>query len=92
MNGEFEQQQFDEPLLQLLRERKEQGDDFAEIVSRDLHHRVVGGGEPNRMPMACNAMWKLWKQQGGKEENIIHTTQSRQSSTIRIRYDLTNLE
>lgn len=85
----FTQRQFDEELQRLLHEKKEKGDNFAEIVSGNLHRRVVGGSGPNRMPMACNAMWKLWNRQGGKEENIIHTTPSRRSSTIRIRYDLT---
>ena len=88
----FTQRQFDEELRRLLREKKERGDNFAEIVSGNLHRRVVGGSGPNRMPMTCNAMWKLWKRQGGKEENVIHTTPSRRSSTIRIRYDLMDLE
>ena len=88
----FTQRQFDEELRRLLREKRERGDNFAEIVSGNLHRRVVGGSGPNRMPMACNAMWKLWKRQGSKEENVIYTTPSRRSSTIRIRYDLMDLE
>ena len=88
----FTQRQFDEELRRMLREKKERGDGFAEIVSGKLHRRVVGGSTPNRMPMACNAMWKLWERQGKKEENIIYTTPSGRSSTIRIRYDFTEPE
>ena len=88
----FTQRQFDEELRRMLREKKERGDGFAEIVSGKLHRRVIGGSAPNRMPMACNAMWKLWERQGRKEENIVYTTPSGRSSTIRIRYDFTEPE
>ena len=46
------------------------------VIARGLHRNVVGGTEPNRMPMACVAMWKLWRQQGSIQDKIIRTTDS----------------
>ena len=82
----FRQAQFERKLQELLDEAKGNGKKSLRVVSRDLHRQVVGGSQPNRTPMACGAMWKLWRQQGGMENNIIHTTRSKQSSTIEIEF------
>ena len=82
----FSQEQFDRKLRELLEQAKREGKTSIEIISRDLHQKVVGGLHPNHMPMACEAMWKLWERQGSIEENIIHTTSSGMSSTIEMRF------
>lgn len=84
-NG-FRQADFDAELRRMLAEARSEGCDRCQVVSRDLHGRVVGGAQPNRMPMACNAMWKLWREQGGDEARIVRTTPSGRSSTIEIDY------
>ena len=88
----FTQRQFDSELLKILVEQRDNGHEYHIVISRDLHRRVVGRTGHNRMPMACNAMWKQWKRQGGKRENIIRTTKSGRSSTIEIKYDLSILD
>ena len=85
---EFTQDDFDRELLQMLDAERQAGWTSARIVARDLHRNVVGGTAPNRFPMACDAMWKLWRQQGSIQDNIIHTTESGRSSTIEIRFAL----
>ena len=82
------QAQFDRKLHELLDEARRGGKDSIRVIARELHRQVVGGGRPNRMPMACKALWKLWRQQGGIRKNIIHTTSSDQSSTIEIEFRL----
>ena len=81
---EYTQEEFDSELRTILQEAKSEGKQFCKVVSKDLHHRVVGGSQPNQMPMACEAMWKLWKKQGGYGGRIFHTTPSTQFSTITI--------
>ena len=85
---DFTQDDFDRELLRMLDAERQAGRTSARIVARDLHRHVVDGREPNRFPMACNAMWKLWRQQGSIRDNIIHTTKSGQSSTIEIQFAL----
>ena len=85
---QFTQDDFDRELLQMLDAERQAGRTSARIVARDLHRNVVGGTEPKRFRMACNAMWKLWRQQGSIPDNIIHTTKSGQSSTIEIEFAL----
>ena len=85
---EFTQDAFDSELLRMLAANRRAGQSSSRIVARDLHRNVVGGNQPNRMPMACDAMWKLWRQQGSVEANIIQTTESGQSSTIEIQFAL----
>ena len=83
---EFTQDDFDRELLRMLDADRRTGQTSTRIVSRDLHRNVVGGTAPNRFPMACDAMWRLWRRQGSIEDNIVHTTQSGQSSTIEIEF------
>lgn len=82
----YKQYQFDQELAKMLGEAAENGVTCTAIVSKDLHDRVVQSND-NRMPMACNAMWKLWVSQGKHQSRIIHTTPSNRSSTIKIEFD-----
>ncbi len=82
----FRQAEFEAELLRMLAEARAAGRATCRVVSRELHRRVVGGAQPNRMPAACNAMWKLWRKQGSAEARIVHTTPSGRSSTIEIEY------
>lgn len=86
--SQFTQSEFDIELQKMLKTQKEEGNNYYVVISRDLHRRVVGGSHPNRMPMACEAMSKIWRKQGRKKENITYTTPRGRSSTIQIRYDL----
>ena len=85
---EFTQDDFDRELLRMLDADRRAGQTSTRIVARDLHHNVVGGTAPNRFPMACDAMWKVWRQQGSIDDNIVHTTESGRSSTIEIQFTL----
>ena len=85
---EFTQDDFDRELLRTLDAERQAGRTSTRIVARDLHRKVVGGTAPNRFPMACDAMWKLWRQQGSIEDNIVHRTESGQSSTTEIQFAL----
>ena len=79
---------FDTELSRILDEERAAGRETYRVVARDLHRRVIGGSQPNRMVMACNAMWKLWERQGSLPDRIIHTTPSGRSTTIEIEYRL----
>ena len=81
----FTQQQFDNALAAIIRKRRESGAERCCLIARDLHRTVVGGSQPNRMPMACNAMWRL---ADTLEHTVIHRTASGQSSTLEIEYRL----
>lgn len=83
---EFTQDDFDRELLRMLDAERQAGRTSCRIVSRDLHRNVVGGAAPKRFPMACDAMWKLWRQQGSIRDSIVRTTESGQSSTIEIEF------
>ena len=85
---EFTQDDFDRELLRMLNADRQAGLTSTRVVALDLHRNVVGGTEPNRFPMACNAMWKVWRQQGSIQDDVIHTTESGQSSTIEVRFAL----
>ena len=85
---EFTQEEFNRELRRILENDKRNGRTSSRVVARDLHRNVVGGSEPNRMPMACRAMWRLWEQQGSIPENVIHTTRSGESSTVQIEFRL----
>lgn len=67
----------------LIREAKLQGKDYIDLVSGEIHKQM---GLKNRMPVVCNAMYS--KMMPGDE--VLHTTPSGFSSTIRIRYYLRN--
>ena len=76
---------FDSKLRQMIQEaRSKKGQEFCPIVAKHLHDRVFIGPQTNRMQRACDAMWKLWKEQGSRKDRIIYTTPSGQSSTITI--------
>ena len=81
----FTQQQFDDALAAMIREHSESGAVRCRIVARDLHRSVVGGSQPNRMPMACNAMWKLAE---NLEHIVVRRTPSGRSSSLEIEYRL----
>lgn len=51
------------------------------LVSGDIHREL---GLRNRMPMVCGAMYHLMK----SGDEILHTTPSGYSSTIKIEYQL----
>ena len=85
---EFTQDDFDRELLRMLDADRQAGRTSTRIVALDLHRNVVGGTAPNRFPMACDAMWKLWRQQGSIRDNIVRTTESGRSSTIEIEFAL----
>lgn len=82
----FTQQDFDSELRRMLEAERRAGRTSTRIVARDLHRNVVGGTDPNRMPMACDAMWKLWKRQGSIPDSIVQTTKSGQSSTTEVEF------
>ena len=83
---EFTQEAFDRELRRMLDEAKRAGRTTSRVIARDLHRNVVGGAAPNRMRMACKAMWKLWRHQGSIQDNVVHTTGSGQSTTIEIEF------
>ena len=82
----YTQEEFDSELRKILREARNMRQQFCRVVSKHLHERVVGGAQPNRMPMACETMWKLWREQGSRKDRIICTTDSGQSTTIQIEF------
>lgn len=84
-NPGFTQRQFDDALTAMIRKQQESGAERFRLVARDLHRKVVGGSQPNRMPMACNAMWRL---AGTLEHKVINRTKSGQSSSLEIEYCL----
>lgn len=84
----FTQEEFANELNRILDEERTAGRNTCRVVAHDLHRRVVGGSQPNRMVMACNAMWKLWERQGSRPDRIIRTTPSGRSTTIEIEYRL----
>ena len=81
----FTQQQFDDALAAMIRNLSESGDGQCRVIARDLHRTVVGGSQPNRMPMACNAMWKLAED---LPHTVVHRTPSGRSSSLEIEYGL----
>ena len=86
MSPKYKQLNFEKELKVMLAYAKANGKSSLSVISGNLHSRVVTKGD-NRMPMACNAMWNLWRQQGSNQDAIIRTTDSGQSSTIEIEFD-----
>lgn len=84
---EYTKEEFMSALREMLREARNEGKQLCRVVARDLHRRIVGGWKPNRIPTACAAMKKLWQKQGSREDKIIRTTPSGQSSTLEIEFD-----
>jgi hypothetical protein len=79
-------QDFTDELNRILIQAKEDKKDSVEILSKDLHDSVASK-EENSMPNCCNAMKDLEKINFSKME-VIDTTDSGQSTTIKIRYTL----
>ena len=67
----------------ILQKAKLQGKDHIDLVSGDIHKQL---GLKNSYPQVCNAMYK--KMIPGDE--VLHTTSSGYSSTIKIRYYIKN--
>jgi len=65
----------------LFQTAKEQGSEYIELISGDIHRAL---GMRNAMPPVCIVMYE--KMNPGDE--VLHTTPSGKSSTIRIRYYL----
>lgn len=78
--------QFDTALRKMLQEAFDRRENFCTVVTRDLHDRVVHTHSTHRMPMACEAMWRLWERQGKQKDRIIRNTPSGRSSKIIIRF------
>lgn len=70
-------------IKQILNEAKETGCEYMDIVSGDIHKKM---NLSNKMPSVCSAMYQLKKE----NDDILHTTESGKSSTIKIRYYLKN--
>ena len=83
----YTQEEFDSELRKMLQEARSEGQQRCRIVVKDLHDRVVRKPRTNRMRMACEGMWKLWKEQGSYEDNIIHLAPSNKSSRNIIEFD-----
>ncbi len=81
----FTQTQFDYALAAMIQSVSESGGARCRVVARDLHRAVVGASQPNRMPMACNAMWKLAED---LPHTVVHRTPSGRSSSLEIEYHL----
>lgn len=67
----------------LFPKAKMAGQDYIDLVSGDIHKQL---GLKNRMPQVCGIMYKTMR----PGDEILHTTPSGQSSTIKIRYYLRN--
>ena len=82
-----EQEKFDSELLQMLEEARSEGKTTCDIVSKHLHDRVLFSWRTNRIPMARNAMWKLWEKQGSHEGRILRPRSKAEASFIKILFD-----
>ncbi|MER1999930.1 MAG: hypothetical protein ABS882_09145 [Lysinibacillus sp.] len=72
-------------IRKLKTEARNRGEKVLEITASDLHNII--GKYPNgntRYPTCCNAMYKEMK----ANDEILHTTKSRYSLTIKVRYYL----
>jgi 5-methylcytosine-specific restriction protein A len=78
---------FERQLFELIRNAREQRQQFIDVVSGELH-RQVGGYPANdgnhRMPVCCEVMKNIM--QDGDE--ILYSPDSGQGATLRIRYHL----
>lgn len=68
-------------ILEFKQNLKLKGHSYVVIVANDLHKEL---GLKNRMPMVCNAMRKVML----KGDEILHQTESGNSSTLKIKYYL----
>lgn len=79
-------EEFDDELFRILQEARGEGRKLYRVVSKRLHDRVVTEAGNHRMPAACDAMWRLWEEQGSRQERIIRTTPKGRSTTIEIEF------
>ena len=70
-------------LDKVLQEAKHSGVEYIDLISGDIHKRL---GLKNRMPQVCGIMYKMML----SGDEVLHSTPSGQSSTIKIRYYLLN--
>ena len=68
-------------ISEIIAHAKETGAQYIDIVSGDIHKKM---NLNNKMPSVCSAMYQLKKD----SDEILHTTESGKSSTIKIRYYL----
>ena len=68
-------------IKRILEEQKKKGNTECILVSGDIHRSMKLS---NQMPTICNAMYQLMK----PLDEILHTTPSGKSSTIKIGYKL----
>ena len=92
----FTHEDFEDALLDILHAARDEGMKSYRVISLDLNKAVVSDRERNhRMPMACKAMWKLWRRQGSDEDRIIDQKSKdnidRESSNVEIEYSLASL-
>ena len=93
--GNYNKSEFEDELKVMLAEAKKRGENYLVVVSKVLHDRVLpppypksSGGHPShRMASACDAMWKVWRDQGKVSERIIsdHKPDDK-TSTIKIEF------
>ena len=69
--------------MKVLQEAKNSGAEYVDLVSGHIHNCV---GLTNRMPQVCGIMYKMML----PGDEVLHSTPSGQSSTIKIRYYLLN--
>ncbi len=79
---------FENKLLEKLREAQEKNQSYVDITSGDVH-RSVGGypGKDHRMPVCCDVMRELMK----VKDEIIQQPPSGMGATLVIRYHLPRL-
>lgn len=76
---------FRQEIKRLIDEARNEGAEYVDIVSGDVHRNVGGYPSPDnshRMPMCCEAMYDYKK----GNDKILHTTPSGRSSTLKIRF------
>ena len=86
---EYYDEDFDNALVRMLDEARENGDESRRITAKELHASVVTS-QKMYMRMACDAMWKLWKKQGAYESRVVFTPASNQGSKLEIEYEATS--
>ncbi len=83
--SKYSQGQFEEELAKMFAEAKAKGQSRLRVVSQELHDRVVHE-KINRMPITCNAMWHVWREQGWHKDRCHSVPRSGQSNTLEIEF------
>ena len=85
--GNYDKSEFEDELKVMLKEKRDVGEDLTIIVSNDLHKRVFSPlrGSDWRMPMACNAMKKLWIEQGSHDDWVIEKSKTDKWHTSKLK-------